>query len=509
MKAALLITIITSLLGKALGFMRLQQIAATLGVSMYSDSLLIALQIVWLVEVVLISSAVSPMIISRLYQIDAFEGAEAAVTFFLHAALTCLSFSIAYTVLVLLFVDQLIWVIAPGLKGDATEILANFLLISAITPTLMVLAHFLALLNRILQNGAWYSIPQIVTNSAAISGLIIGYNLIDARTGAYWMMASLAFGVFIVCLIQLWAIPSPTRALLFCGIRRNFAQALQFDGKWSFWSGVGALAFVALVNEAFIYIDFYFASNLEEGSISMLGFASRLATLTTTLIVGSAFVVLEPKWAKELALSGSSAWKNLVLPDILSLIAVLSIPVAVLFTFPAAVTDLIYSSHEYTPLAEKKIILLTQIFSLGIIAMALDLITARAVVIANKQRSLLWVSLLLIPIKIGLNLLFVEYFGLFGLAMATVSVVFLQVIGNSIILLRAKVPLGLQMRDIFAIAAVFLIEVTTAQTILAIIPNGKFAVLLSCLILPFVLLAMGKAFGLSFARIVFKRFGRI
>ena len=508
LRTQLVMMLIVSLVGKVLGFVRIQQIAATLGVGIYSDVLLVALQIVWLLETILISSAVVPMIVSRIYQVDEHEGGEAAIAFFLHAALVCIGISIIATGLALIFAEQLASAIAPGLDIYGRKVFATLLLMSAMTPLLLMLAHFLGLLNRLLCNGVWYAVPQIITNSTAIAGLFAGYTLFGEATGARWMMIGLSLGAFMVCIVQLWALPRTPRARLFRGFMGHLAAAVSFRGRWPLWSGVGALALVAFVNEAYIYIDFYFASNLAAGSISLLGFASRLATLTNGLIMASALVILEPRWAKELATAGQTAWQTVMRPDMLSLVALISVPMAVLLVFPGDVTSFIYNSDEFAPVAREKIILLTQVFAFGTIALALNLITTRAVVIAQEQRWIFMISLSLLPVKIGLNILFVDYFGVVGLAVATVTVIFLQALGNIIVLMRAKVRLAFRLRDVLALGATFAIMVLSAYGLAGVMGGGLVGLFLSCLLLSCVVLMLGTVFGFSYATIISQRIGR-
>ncbi len=506
-KTAVLLTLTASLFGKALGFIRLQQISETMGASMYSDALIVALQLVWLVETVLVSSALAPMVVSQIYKIDKADGGDAAIIFFLHTAIMCSGFAIVTTGLGLFFSDRLIQAITPGLDRDGRAVLISLLCISAATPLFMILAHFLALLNRLMQNGVWYSVPQIVINSTAIVSLIAGYTLFDPITAAHWMMAGLSLGAFLISLAQLWAVPNIARARLFAVSKKYLTQALRFKGRRSFWSGVSALALVALVNEVYIYIDFYLASSLEVGSISLLGFASRIAYLTNTLIVGSAFVILEPRWARKIAESGVTAWNATILPDSLSIIGVVSVPVAILYVFPGEVTALLYNSNEYDTEAQRKIVSLTQVFSIGIICIALDMIMARAVVIANKQRWIFLISFTLIPVKILLSNLLIDDYGVVGLAMATVCVVFLQAIGNMIILFYANIPILFKVRDGFALASIFIIMLFFTKIIAITLGKNIISLFIACLILPMIALIVGKVIGFNYSSIISKRIG--
>jgi putative peptidoglycan lipid II flippase len=503
-RGALLITVLASLLAKSLGFVRLQQIAATLGASVHSDTLLIAMQVVWLLETVLISGAVAPMIVSRIYHVEERHGGEAAVTFFLHAGLVCAAIAAMFMMFFLFLADKLAVAIAPGLDVAGHEILKNLLRLSAATPLFLVLAHFLALLNRLLDNGAWYSIPQIVTNATAILGLYIGCALFDVTVGAYYMIVGLSIGALMVCFIQFWAIPPSPRERLVSAVADRPWRVLTVEGRWSFWRGVGVLSLLALVSELYVWVDFYFAAQMGAGNISLLGFASRIASLTNVLIVGSAFVVLEPRWAKATADFGSQAWQTVVRPDTVSLLTVMSLPVAVIYTFPGEITSVLYNSHAFSSEARQQIETLTQIFAFGLVGLSLDLITLRAVIIARQHRWLVVICAALLPIKVVLNYLVAEKHGVVGLAVVTVLITFLQATGNALILARSKIRLGFRLRDIIVVALSFLLLAVAAKTFFLSFGGGVAGLLVSCLFLTLILLAIAQAAKLNFTASFFK-----
>ena len=78
-----ILTIIVSFLGKAFGFLRIQQIAVNVGTNELSDVMFIILQLVWLIESVVVSGAVAPMLISRVFQIDSSSGWKQSTQFFI------------------------------------------------------------------------------------------------------------------------------------------------------------------------------------------------------------------------------------------------------------------------------------------------------------------------------------------------------------------------------------------------------------------------------------------
>ncbi|MXO68808.1 hypothetical protein GRI72_08215 [Altererythrobacter marinus] len=434
LSSQVLLTFAASMAGKLLGFVRLQQIASTLGVSIYSDAVLVAMQLVWLLETVFISSAVMPVLVSRVYQVDAAEGGDAAIRFWLHAALICTLVASGASALAIVFSESLAVLIAPGFDEYGIELFSTLLLASAATPVGLALAHFLGLVNRLLNNAVWYSVPQIVTNLAAIAGLLIGFYHGGAAAGAFWMMAGMAIGAYVVCILQFWVIPRAPKTRMVSGIRKSAGNALGLRAPHGYWHGVLALALVALLNELYVYVDFYFASKLSAGSVSLLGFASRLAALANMLVVGSALVITEPRWAHALADRGQAAWRSIIGPDIVALLGCMAIPMVLLYSYPEEITRIVYNSGSFSVGDRKTINALTMIFAFGSVALAVNLISTRVVVLMHRHRWIFIISAIVLPAKIFMSASLVGEYGVLGLAAATVVATVLQSFGNLVVI---------------------------------------------------------------------------
>lgn len=472
LESKLILTVVLSLIAKGLGFFRLQQIALMLGVSVYADVLIIILQVIWFIETVFVSSSAVPILISKIYRIDSEEGDKQAAIFFLHAALICSLISIAFAILINFFSISLGNVLAPGLNEDGVQLFSTLLLASIATPLALTISHFFSLVNRLLGNGIWYSIPQIIINTGAIFALIAGYHMGGEKTAATYMLISLGISALLVCIIQFFVMPKEPRKQLLMSFKGNLKNILFLPGKAkSYWKATTALVVAAFVNEIYIYVDFYFASQLDEGSISTLGYASRLATLVNMIVVTSAFVILEPRWANAVAISGKKAWKNILIKDVFTLISLLAAPIAILFFFPSIVTDIIYQSGNFSLENQTKINLLTMVFAFGVLALALSFITTRAIIIAGKQKWIFIISSIVLPLKILISMYLMPTYGVIGLAGATVLSFSAQAVGNFIVLYRERLSHNMQFKDIVKTLACYGAVFATAYALEAIIDN--------------------------------------
>lgn len=437
------LTIGASLLGKALGFVRVQQIATTLGVGYHADVLLVSFQLIWLVETVLISNAAVPIVLSRIYRISSEEGSDAAALLFLYSALCCAGIAGLFGLTLWLGADPISAALLPGLEEEARTLFGVLTLTSIATPLALAAGHFLGLINRLNENGVWYSVPQIVTNVVAICGLILGYQVGGAFEAAVGMMAGMVIGALAVCGLQLLATPTEAWAALKLSFRQHRHKLLSLSQAQAFWPGVGALVLAALVQEAYTYVDFYFASSLGEGSVGLVGYASRLATLVNMLFVGSAFVILEPRWAGAITNHTSTAWQHTVITDTLFLFSLLASPVAILFFYGDDVTRMIYGADRFAKPDRDILVQLTKVYSLSIIGISFSMITARLLILLHQARFVLLISLLILPVKLLLATWLVGLYGLPGLAVSTLAALLLQGSCNAAILVNRGLTLGI------------------------------------------------------------------
>lgn len=504
----LMMTLGLTMLGKLLGFVRLQQIAVLLGISLYSDVVFIVLQLVWLVETVVISGAAVPVLIARIYKIDTDEGAAAASTFFLHTALLCSGLALIFGVGAAFFYEPLASLVAPGLEDEGRVLFGELLFLSAATPMALAFSQFLGLINRLLQNGVWYSLTQVVTNSASILGLIVGYALGGAATAVAAMVIGLLIGCLGIACIQFLVIPRAARIPPTQAVRQQPRNILLYPGA-SYWSGVSVLMLATFVNEAYIYVDFYFGSQLEAGSVSAIGFASRLATLTNMLFITTAFVVLEPRWAKALSSEASDAWNKVINLDATRLIALLAAPVSLLSVFASEINDLVYRSGSYAPSDQARLDALTEIFAWALLAMGITFISARALIVAGLQRWITGITVAVLPLKVAMNAFFLPIYGAPGLALATTLSFGLQALGNLIGLKRASLPLPMSnIKNIGRLAGCFLATYGTALILHASLPSTHTALCFAVLIVGAVNFGIGSVCGLqylNFVKIVTRR----
>ncbi|PHR62705.1 MAG: hypothetical protein COA47_03075 [Robiginitomaculum sp.] len=433
----ILLTIGVSFAGKLFGFLRIQQTAALLGASYYADALVLSFQVLWLVEIVLISSAVVPSLVVHFYKQETEKGEYAATVLFAHVTLISCIIATVYGLVILFYAKQIAVMIAPGLHPQSIQLFQELMLTGAAIPLALAISHFASLLNRLFDNGIWYSIPQIITNLAGLTGLLTGYYFFGLTGAALAMIVGLLVSAIIMILVQLYVLPTHVRARFFSNIKQYFPEVFSFSGRKTFWAAVMALVGTAFIQEAYIYVDMAFASMARaEGGVGILGYASRLATLTNMLVVASAFVILEPIWARSFAARGSVAVHDTIATDVLSILCILSIPSALLIFYGEMIASIVYGGKNWNPEDLKLLGKLVSAYGGAVVGFGLSLMLARILNILGFPFWIAVVNGICLPIKIIISYFMVARYGLVGLALSTTFIVFLQSTGYSIVALR-------------------------------------------------------------------------
>jgi putative peptidoglycan lipid II flippase len=422
----------------------MQQVAALLGASVHADALLLVFQLVWLLETVLVSGAVMPAIISRIYRVETERGAGEAARFFLHSALWCFGATTVYGLGLWLFADPVIALAAPGFDAEARDLCRDLLMFSIVTPLCLSLSEFSGMVNRLTQNGVWYSTPQLVTNLTALAGLVVGFQISGPEGAAKGMMLGLSIGSVTMAVVQGLVMPRDVAIKLWRYLKGGVTRFARIPEARPYWAAVFALVFAAVINELYLYVDFYFASTVREGGIGLVSYAGRLASLTNMLLISSAFVILEPRWAQGLAEDETSAWRRLIGPDAIGLLSLLATPIVALTVFAPETVTLIYHIGAMGSSDAATLIELTRIYGVSVLFISGALILARALVLQGQARWLVIVSLLVLPAKVLLTAGLSTRLGLAGLAFATLGALTLQAAGYAVVLLRSGVGLRLR-----------------------------------------------------------------
>ena len=440
-RAQVVLVIILSLAGKFLGFLRIQQIAVILGSSSEADTLLLVLQLLWLVESLLVAGAVVPIIIANIYKIDRDLGYLGAVSFYSHFAITCILLSLVWLVVLVAGFEFVISSLAPGFGYHEKTASLRLIQLSAGIPILLTIVHFACLINRLGENIFWYSVPQVVINSFGILGLVYGNRFFPFDPAESLLIAST---LALVATLVLQVIVIPRNQLLdltkFYRIERlhGFLSGVNI----SYWIPVGFLILVNAVNEAYIFIDFSFASRFGDGTLSLVAYASRLASIVNMVLVSSLFVVFEPRWSAAFANMPKRTWLKLAATDINQILLMVILASGLLFAFPQEINALVYFGSEFRGNDLEKFSDLTRAYALVCFLLALSFILGRLLILAGLQRQLFYSALVALPVKLVSIIFFVDWVGIEALPLSSSLALAVQAGVGTIFLGRSQIVIS-------------------------------------------------------------------
>ena len=248
-----------------------------------------------------------------------------------------------------------------------------------------------------------FTILVLLLTPGPVSGVHLA---ISAGLGTIVMIAILVWNSTRVVDQRLLGRPSwdgPTR----CVIRRTFPL----------------LAGGAIL-EGCYFVDTMMATALPPGSVATLTYGERICTIVLAIGGTAAGQVLFPHVSELVA---KESWKQLwkVVLRFSSLIVILTLPFVVLFWFAAEpIVRLLLERGEFVPEDTERVAAVLRFASFQIPGYILAVLGSRVVVALGSNRFLLSTTVFTLALNIVLNLLFIQWFGLKGIALSTAVVTF-------------------------------------------------------------------------------------
>ena len=439
-------SILVSFIGKAIGLLRLQQIASIFGSSIISDNLFIVFGLSWFVQSVIIEGSVNPTLISKIYSIDQKFGYKKSITLFIHISLICLLIALLISSLFLIYPKFIINIFLSEISQKSFNVLSLYLSLASPIPILFSVLGTFSLINRLLNNGVWYSMNLLFANSISLAGFVIGNILGCQELSAKFGLVSLNLSLLIAIFIQYKVIPLESKKIILKALENINIRILSINKFLYIWKPSLILFSMALINEIYIYVDIFLSTKIGPGSLSLLNYSNRLCLVIYSVTINAAFAIIEPYWSKLLSLKGNKAWRQEISNDTLALMNLVSIPAIILFILPYNFLQIIYKFNNFSQIEINSIVNLTRIFSLGILLISLSFIFNKAVVLSNNQKNLFFNSTFSLITKIISSFFLIKYIGINGIAISTLLAYLFNILFNFFMLNKNKVSFN---NDIF------------------------------------------------------------
>lgn len=405
LKAAGLILAI-SIIGRLLGFVREQVIAARFGTSMATDAYLMAFTIPNLIYVIIggaLATAFIPVFTSNHVNEGAGESSRLA-SYTINLAALVMSL---VALLGILIAPLLVSLIAPGFSPSAQELTIK---LTRIMFPCVLLATLSMLQGGILNSLQHFALPAFT--SVAFSGtVILSVFFLVPDLGVTGLAIGTVLAMVAQVLIQVPAFFGkglhyiPRISLNHAGVRR-----------------IGELVFPVMigtgVNQVYVTIDRILASTLSVGSLAALNFANKLMFLPFNLFVVAVNTAVFPSLSALAAREDHQELGNTMVFG-LNLIALFTIPAAVgLFMLSHPIVRLLFERGAFDATSTQMTAFALRFFVLGLFAQGAYNVINRTYYALQDTKTPVKISITVVILNLVFSLILIRFLQHGGLALA-------------------------------------------------------------------------------------------
>lgn len=406
MKKTIVIVMILTLFSKSIGFIRDIILAYFYGASAISDVFIIAIVIPTIIFGV-IGAGISSSYIPILSSIENKYGLKEGEKFTNGIINLLLAFSMFVFVFSILFTEPLVKLFASGFEGDTLKLAVSFLRITIIT---MFFTGLIYLFSGYLQLKDHHVVPGIM-------GLPLNIVLI------FTIFLSSTYSIYLLPVGQVLATLLQFSLLFYFVCKTGFKFKPHLGLRNKHIKKVTVLAVPVMFGSSFEQInnliDRTLASQVAEGGISALNYASQLNMFVQGVFVTSIGVVFYPVISR-LAAQGNMENLRRTVSQTMILIMVLILPITIgTLLFSKQIIELLFGRGAFTLNAITMTSSALFYYSFGMVAIGLRMVLTRTFFSLQDTRTPMINSIWAVLINIGLNITLSKYMGLSGLALAT------------------------------------------------------------------------------------------
>ncbi len=413
---------------RILGLVREILLNTFLGAGRELDALIAAFRIPNLLRDLFAEGALSTAFVTTFSQKLAKEGKESA--FRLASNVNTLLFVVLFLIVAagIIFADPLVRLLNPGFAVVPGKIELTIELTRILFPFILFLssaAVYMGLLNSLHHFGLPAAASAVFNFVSIGVGVLLAW-LLDPTFGQR-SVYGFAIGVLVGGLAQ-WLVMIPRAISL--GYRPRWLIVWNDPGLKQVLRLLGPASVGAAAVQVNVMINGFFASYLENGSVTCLNNAFRLIQLPIGLFGVAVATVTLPHLARHAALNDTIALRDRLLVGLRQTIF-LTLPAAIgLFLLAEPIIASIYQYGRFTSGSTALTALALRGYSLGLVSYACMKVVAPAFSAIDRPGIPLRVSLLGIFLNLTLNYLLIRVYnlGILGLTLTTASVATLNII---------------------------------------------------------------------------------
>jgi len=393
-KAAVILAV-SSLVSGVLGLFRDRLLAGTFGAGMELDIYYAAFRIPDFVAMVLIMGSISAAIIP-LFSEYLVRSKEEAWHFFSNLLNSFLLFLVIISIIMVIFVPQILSLIVPGFSGEELQTTIALTRIMFLSPILLGISNIISGVLRVFKRFLVTSLSPIMYNIGIISGILF----FVPEMGINGLAWGVVFGAFLHLLVQTPIIFSlgfkPKRALDF------FHPGLLKAIKLTLPRTLGLAA-----SQINLVVITAIGSTLAAGSIAVFNLANNLSNLPITFIAASFSTAAFPF----LALYFSQQNKQKLIDEFLGVfkqIIFFIIPISLLiFILRAQIIRIILGTGKFAWADTQLTAACLGLFSISIFAYGLSLLVSKTFYALHNTKTPALVALAAIILNVCLSFFFI------------------------------------------------------------------------------------------------------
>jgi putative peptidoglycan lipid II flippase len=458
---ALLFTL--SLTSRVLGLVREATVAARFGASGEMDAFFVAFRIPDLLLNSLLTFLVATSFIPIFAEFEA-RGDERGAGAFTASVAGMLALTLCGVALLLsLVAPWLVPTIAPGLPPARARLAVE--LTRVMLPAL-VFAGLAGVARSALNARGRFLVPALIPYVFNVT-IITTVVALGARLG----VGALALGILLASVLQ-WLVHLPS--LRTAGIPLRPTLHGDRAGLRRFGMLLAPVVVALLAGQVVPLAEVYLASHERAGAISYLGFAQRIFSMPEQLFSTTVATVLVPFLAIDVAAGrGSVAGEQLA--RAIRILLFLTLPVGVLLAVLARpVVALLLGRGAFDAAAVEGTTAALTVYALGLSAVCIRALAVAAFFAFQDTRTLLWVTLAMAAVNIGLDIVLVRHLSYVGIALGATLTAVLHM-GTLVALLPrhcGPIPVFREGADLLKSAASAALMALVVVGILAALPFG-------------------------------------
>ncbi len=455
-----------NILGKVLGFIRDILLSYYYGTSAISDAFFLTIAIPTMILGVFTNSTDSA-IIPQYNRIKETQGKETADYNFSNIINIISLIGIFVSILIFVFPQFCLKIFAPGFSQEQTMYAIKFLRCFSFIGFSHILYCFFTTYNTIYNKIGVRAILSFSTSLIVIIALIINPDENMMSIIIAYIISNLLCGIL------------PIIYSKFLKYKHSFRIDIKSKELKKFFIIFFPIMLAALLNDLNMFVDKTLASNMGEGSISSINYASKLISIFDNMLVIGLSVVILPVFSK-LKLNGKNEEFKSYSAIIIKTIILILLPIAIVsLIMSKEIIEVIYMRGHFN---RDSVNVVSQIFSayaLQIVLLSVQAIFMKLFHSIENTKITLYINAIGVFINIILSILLSSIIGLKGLAIATTIATFVICIllfimfkknigwdkSNFNIIDIIKILIG----NVLFIIIVFLLKNLTTNTLLNII----------------------------------------